>query len=209
MKIVLLSPLLHNYPNESRIVTGLFRNGLTVYHLNKPYFKDSSTAKFIAEIPSEYHRRIMLHSNHELIRKFNLAGLHFADPEPGPGLLAWWKQRRLAPHLYRKETSTSCKKLSDLQQVSMMNYNYVLYPLEGCSSESETEGYEYAIRQALQTSGARVIALGENGPNFITRAAALGFYGVALGNSVWSADDPAAAYHALVKHCEEAGLLVE
>lgn len=209
MKIILSSPLLHNYPNESRIVTELFRKGLSAYHLHKPYFKNSTMAQFLAKIPPEYHKRIMLHCNHGLIAKFNLAGLHFADPEPAKGLLAWWERRRLAPHLHRKETSTHCKKLSDLQDAATLNYSYVLYPLEAVVPGGETNGNEDTIRQALQSSGARVIAVGENGADFITRAAELGFYGIALCNSVWSAQDPVASYHVMVKHCEEAGLILE
>jgi thiamine-phosphate pyrophosphorylase len=210
MKIIVQSPHLHNYPAEQQIVTELFRNGLSAYHLDKPYFKSGTMEQFIAGIPAPYHKRIVLHSHHELVKRFDLAGLH-CEREPKPaGLLGWWQQRQITPHLKGKDKTTSCRDLAEVGALADLSYSYVLCQVEPdslCGEDPAASGS--FVRNALMATSLRLIAVGENGPGYVQRAMELGFFGAALNRSIWDQRDPVASYQKIVEACREVGGLVE
>lgn len=210
MKIVLLSPLQHNYPGEAQIVTELFKRGLSAYLLDKPYYKTNTMEQFLNQIPATYHKRIILHSHHILLRKFDLAGLHDDPAGHEHGLQAWWNKKRLERYMRNKEKSTTCKKLSDLQNLARLNYSYVLYDLEAENLAGEyADSYALSIKNALKHSSTRVLAVGENGTDYIRKAFGLGFYGIVLKNSIWDQPDPLVSFDSILQCCQEIGVLME
>jgi thiamine-phosphate pyrophosphorylase len=77
MKFILISSE-KEFPNETSIVTQLFKNGLETFHLRKPDFSLDETKKFLDSIPSEYHNRIVLHGYRQLPFDYKVKGLHFS-----------------------------------------------------------------------------------------------------------------------------------
>ena len=63
--------------NEHETLRLLFENGLLTFHLRKPGYKKNQLKEYLNRVPSKYHNRIVLHSHHDLILKYNLQGIHF------------------------------------------------------------------------------------------------------------------------------------
>ncbi|MDD5571175.1 MAG: thiamine phosphate synthase [Bacteroidales bacterium] len=66
------------FPDEIEIIDSLFKEGLEIFHLRKPDYNLSQFEELIEKIYEKYHRKIVIHSNYELIEKYNLKGIHFS-----------------------------------------------------------------------------------------------------------------------------------
>ena len=76
MQLILVSPP-EERAEEPTIVTSMFDVGLQYFHLRKPEFSSQEIEAYLAQIPIEYHPRIILHYQFELAQQFNLKGIHF------------------------------------------------------------------------------------------------------------------------------------
>lgn len=211
MKIVVLSPPQRQYDNEIEIIKQLFKNGLDTYHLRKPFYKFPTMTAFLKEIPEIYHNRIVLHSHHSLIRKFNLKGVYYTRIHLQPGIRNWWNNKRLATYLKHKVRTASCRKLADLKDIGEMHYSYVfLTPIfDSITGKFQSGYYEDTIKSTLRKTATRVIAMGGIDINKIETVHKLGFYGMALNNCLWGKENPLEEYEKIIERCKELGLLLE
>ncbi len=211
MKIVALSPPQHKHDNEIKIVTQLFQNGLSTYHLRKPLYKFSTMINYLNQIPNEYHNRIVLHSHHSLVKKFNLEGVHYTWIHLEPTFRNWWNNKRLASHVKHKTQTASCKKLADLNDLSDRHYSYVfLTPIfDSITGKFQSGYYEDSIRNTLQKTATRVVAMGGIEIKRIEKIQELGFYGMALNNCLWGNENPIAEYNRIVERCKELEIRIE
>jgi len=74
-KIIVISSL-KPITNEASIITALFNNGLELFHIRKPFNAIIETEKLIANIPKEFHNRIVIHQHYQLTNYFELKGIH-------------------------------------------------------------------------------------------------------------------------------------
>jgi thiamine-phosphate pyrophosphorylase len=78
MKVILIS-----YPgdveNEMQLITALFDNGLERFHIRKPGFDYQMMKKVIIDIPRVHHDKLIVHSHFDLLKEFELKGIHFTD----------------------------------------------------------------------------------------------------------------------------------
>ena|ERR1700756_1966876 len=211
MKIVVLSPIQYKYNNEVEIITRLFEKGLSTYHIRKPFFKFPAMINFLKEIPKTYHSRIVLHSHHSLIRKFNVGGLHYTRIHLEPTFRNWWNNKRLAPHIKNKTQTASCRKLADLYDLGDRYYSYVfLSPIfDSITGKYQSGYYEDAIKNHLRTTGAKAIAMGGIDIRKIEKIQELGFYGMALNNCIWGKENPADEYEKIIERCKEIEIVLE
>ena len=78
MKLILISyPT--NIDNEHQILAHLFDEGLEYFHLRKPGFSKARIINYLSQIPDKYYNRIVIHSHYDLIRKYNLKGIHITS----------------------------------------------------------------------------------------------------------------------------------
>ena len=75
MKLIVISSS-QSIENETQIVTKLFEAGLDTFHLRKHRLSTKKMKEFIGAIPKHFHKRIVIHSHHNLARNFNLKGVH-------------------------------------------------------------------------------------------------------------------------------------
>src|ERR1051326_1734770 len=75
--------------NETELVTRLFEMGLETFHLRKHKLSTRKTKEFIQAIPEHFHNRIVLHSHHNLARKFNLRGIHLTKSHKKRKFRTW------------------------------------------------------------------------------------------------------------------------
>lgn len=77
MKFILISSE-KEFPQETKIVTDLFKRGLETFHLRKPNYTLEETKNFLNAIPGEFHNRIVLHGYRQLPFEYKVKGLHFS-----------------------------------------------------------------------------------------------------------------------------------
>lgn len=211
MKIIAISPLLHKYPNETEIVIRMFEEGLPTYHLRKPFYKYPTMISYLKTIPTIYHNRIVIHSHHRLIKKFDLQGVHYTRIHLESNFRNWWNEKRLASSIKRKVQTASCKKLAELGELGDRHYSYVfLSPIFDTLTGGFQSGYyEHAIKTTLQRMATRVVAMGGIDITKIERVQDLGFYGMALNNCLWEKEDPVKEYKKIIDRSKELGIILE
>ncbi len=62
MKLIVISSSVAA-SNEHEIINSCFDEGLEILHIHKPLYSKKEIKKFVQQIPSEYHKRIVLHSD--------------------------------------------------------------------------------------------------------------------------------------------------
>ena len=213
MKLIVLSNPT-NLNNEHRLLCSLFEAGLTYFHLRKPNFILQEMEAYIQQIPSTYWSKIVLHSHHSLVEKYNLKGKHLsladsADKRRNNNSTSANISKISVKQTNTNEsinyTSTSFHSLEKIKQNSI-NYEYVfLSPIFDSISK---QGYKSAFDKAtLKTllnelnKNVEIIALGGIDEHNIPQAVDLGFDGVALLGALWQAEYPIEKFKQLAAVC--------
>jgi len=203
--IVISSP--HNVNNEHQILNDLFKAGLKTFHLRKPTFPLFVLEDYIQQIPEKYHNRIVIHTNYDLMLKYNLKGIHITRKHKKNPFRTWLKTTWLK---YKKPNMHISTSIHSLQEVlsSTNKYNYLfLSPIFKSISKSNYQPkFDFEeLQTTLNNSTSSIIALGGIDASKIDQCKDLGFKGVALLGGIWHAPDPLLAF----KECKtiQAGVL--
>ena len=210
MKIIAISPTI-NFKNEHEIVVELFGNGLETYHVRKPLYSRETLKKYIEKIPEQFHSRLVIHSHHTIVRKFNLLGVHYSDRDFQPNLKNWWREKRLVSKEKELIKTTSHQKLAAIYEKKEMNFDYVfLMPVfDPITGHYQSGYYEDGLKNAIQKSKQRIIVLGGVDINKIEKIAELGFYGMGLSSCLWEKETPTKEYDKIIARCKELGIRTE
>lgn len=165
------------FSGEAEAIDLLFRLGLDTLHLRKPQASGPEVAQLLAQIPRQWHSRIMLHDL-DLTDRYPLQGLHLNARRPMP------------PAGYRGRLSAACHSLSELAaRRSEVDYCF-LSPIYDSISKPGYAGHytPEELRQARSEGliDERVVAMGGVTLERIAPLAELGFGGVALLGDVWN-----------------------
>lgn len=191
MKIILFSPT-KSVPNEIATLNCLFQEGLAIYHLKKPSYSVKKLRAYLDQIPSEFHNRIVLHSHHELIKKYHLRGIHFPAKDRQKKFKFWWKTRRVKNKYPWLTISTSYHTLRQLENYNAV-YSYVfLSPIfDSITKKDYQSGFNvFSLSGILKNNHYNVVALGGVDPDKIPIVQKVGFYGCALLGCIWTNPDP-------------------
>ena len=161
--------------NESAIITGLFSNGLELFHLRKPFDNIYTTAKLLKNIPMQFHNRIVIHQHYQLINDYKLKGIHIKNNNEN------------IPNNCNI-ISTSFHYFSELSNKN--NYEYVfLSPIfNSISKDSYSSNFTLSELQKAHNNGIidnKIIALGGITPNNINIIKEIGFGGAAVLGYIW------------------------
>lgn len=102
--IVITSPV--PVKDEAIICNALFAHGLEFLHLRKPDAPQEVYEKFIHQIEIRYRNRIIIHDHYDLVRKYQLCGIHLKS---GKG-----NDHILYPDMH---ISISCHNLEEIQNL--------------------------------------------------------------------------------------------
>jgi thiamine-phosphate pyrophosphorylase len=209
MKIVVMSPPKY-LKNEEEIITELFENGLTTYHLMKPQFGRERLKAYLKKIPEQFHHKIIIHSHHSLVRKFNLRGVHYSDNELQPNFRNWWREKIIASKTESLMKVTSYQKLATLYDKKDVYFDYVfLMPVFNSITGCYQSGYyEDELRTAIKKSNKKIVVLGGVNIDQIKKIMELGFYGMALSSCLWNKENPVQEYCKIAQRCNELGVLM-
>lgn len=191
MLLILLS-LPDTFEKECAMVSELFEQGMTHFHLRKPSWTEVQMAAWLDEIPAKYLSNIVIHSNYSLIKKYPLKGIHLTE------------QRRESYDWNQKYPviSTSFHTIEVLKREAK-SYEYCfLSPIFNSISKPDYQaGWELVVlEKMLQDHKLPIVALGGIDDSNIQEVKRLGFYGAGVLGAVWLANDPVQSYLKL-KEC--------
>ncbi len=210
MKIVVISPSKVR-ENEIKNLVQMFEAGLDSYHIRKPTFSTKQLQEYIEEIPKQFHNRIIIHSHHNLARKYNLQGVHYTKKHLERNIRNWWREKMLRMSTSNFIKTTSHGKLSSLYDLEEMKFDYVfLSPIfDAITGKYQSGFYEESIKAAINKTGKKIIARGGVDITRIEKIRELGFYGLALYSVIWDKENPLEEYLKIVRRCNELGIIVE
>lgn len=178
MKLIVISNP-EKLKDEEKFIPYLFDNGLEYFHLRKPNWTENLVADLLNKIPNQYHEKVIIHGNWNLINDFNLAGIHIRETDKN--LISGWKY-----NLH----SIAVHELDELYQVN----NYVKYALlspifNSISKKDVKAAFNLAaLKESFSKSKPKipVYALGGINPENISKAKEIGFDGVAVLGFIWN-----------------------
>lgn len=194
MKLIVISNPT-NLNNEHEILCSLFLSGLEYFHLRKPDFSKEEMENFLKKISPNYFNKIVLHSHHGLVEKYNLKGKHISS-------------NHIEFKSDSKYISTSFHTLEEIENCKE-KYDYVfLSPIFDSISKA---GYKsnFDLNELNHSpllrrgAGGEVIALGGINKNTIYDAMKIGFDGVAVLGGLWMSNNPIETFNLLLNVCKE------
>ena len=182
----------------------LFAAGLARFHVRKPGWSAAQVEAFIKKVPTQYHARLVLHGHPQLVRQYQLGGLHLTASQRAAA------QRRpvLRPG---QSLSTSFHSLKEISR-TRRRYDYVfLSPIfDSISKSGYASGFSLPALQTQLPSMAtraghhpRIMALGGITADNIGLLPPIGFGGAAVLGSIWQSTDPVDAFQQLQNAIEE------
>ncbi|MCD6068877.1 MAG: thiamine monophosphate synthase [Bacteroidetes bacterium] len=210
MKIVLLSKTRFD-ETEVAVVTSLFENGLDTYHLRKPKLSTRQVKQILDTFPKQFHSRIIIHSHHQLARKYNLKGVHYTRTHLRRSFKNWWRKITLGISKSDLIKTSSSTKLSSLYDDNEIEFDYVfLSPVfDSLTGKFQSGFYEDGIRAAINKSGKNIVARGGVDIRRLEKIKEIGFYGMALGSCIWESKEPLEEYLKIVSRCRELNIEIE
>ncbi|MEA5139373.1 thiamine phosphate synthase [Arcicella rigui] len=76
-KVILSNPT--DFEGEIAIIEQLLMEDSLIFHLRKPDKSLKEYESFLKSISPKFYKKIVLHSHHELIKKYNLRGIHITE----------------------------------------------------------------------------------------------------------------------------------
>jgi thiamine-phosphate pyrophosphorylase len=192
MKLVVISSP-EKVEKEHELINALFEQGLKCFHLRKPGYTKDEMQNFLKGIHPENLRRISIHSNFELIGKYNLAGIHltgdYLKSMPENALKEIYNTARKK----NLKVSSSIHSLEELSNLSF-KYDYVFFsPVfesiskEGYNSKfSQTEITESLQKLKAHKVRTEIIALGGIDETKIEKIIEMNFDGAAILGAIWN-----------------------
>lgn len=173
---------------EAKEVTQMFEEGLDFFHIRKTNFSRDELIAYLNVIPSKYHLKIVLHSQHILKKAYRLGGLHINRTQRKKKFKSnfkFWLFKKMNSRLYFTRTHSKLSSLTD----DTIVYKYVfLSPVYDSISKIGHAGNfgNRSIEKYVKMSKSPVIALGGVDEIKFEECKELGFDGVAVLGYIWN-----------------------
>lgn len=172
--------------NEIQTIVKLFEHGLDVLHLRKPTFSERKMETLLNEIPSQYHKKIVLHGHYELALRYKLRGVHLRKSHRSTSLFNSW--RRFMLRLKSKLIiTTSFRGLQSLQE-NKVQFDYVMlnhiFTDNGHYRSDQDSGINI-LRKVVEASKQKVVGVVGPEADNVKVLEAAGFYGAGLPEEIW------------------------
>lgn len=210
MEIVLITSSKKD-DQEPELVTKLFEAGLTTLHLRKPNWSTRQLTNYIEAVPAHFHDRIIIHSHHDLVFKYNLKGIHWTEVHLTRKFKKWWFLRKLKASGKKVIFTRSYHKLSEVYNPEQLDFNYYLIGTiyNNITNEFYSGFYEQGVNAAIKTAKKQFVARGGINEVTIEKSYKYGFKGVALNSQIWKAEDPFKRFIAILEDCKTRGVPVD
>ncbi len=198
--------------NEAQIVTKLFEAGLGTFHMRKHKLSTKKTKEFITQIPAHFHDRIIIHSHHNLARKYKLKGIHLTKSHKQKVFRTWLSLKLLKLKNPGVIITTSYSNIGQLYEKSgRYKYNYVfLSPIfDSLSSKFQGGFTAHSLKTAIEKSELNVVARGGVDVSAIEKATIIGFKGLAFYSAIWKKKNPLEEFNKILEKFEELKIPIE
>jgi thiamine-phosphate pyrophosphorylase len=184
--------------DEIEILTQLFQEGLSYYHLRKPLKNRQEHCIYLDKIAPKYHNRIMLHHCHELLEVYNLKGLHFTE-QKRRNLLTIGKQSFLDLQKKGKTISSSFHEIKEVLDCTIAFEYHFLSPVFSSISKQGYQGRYFNTHQIDK----RMIGMGGITASNLEETIQLGFNGIGVLGGVWNTENPVKIFKNIKQQYEE------
>ncbi|APY12767.1 thiamine phosphate synthase [Seonamhaeicola sp. S2-3] len=207
--IVLIAPE-YNVTNEIDILQQLFKNGLQYFHLRKPYMNYEQHCDYLNQIDSKYHNYIVTHRFHELLKNYNLKGIHFQEAKRRQVLNTMPssinKKQFIAQYakllnvtcgfLETKTISSSFHEPDELENCSVIFNYHLLSPVFSSISKQGYSGRGFNVNNINK----KVIGMGGVTASNLAEFYKLGFKGVGVLGGIWQSNTPVEVFKTMKCH---------
>lgn len=173
--------------NESSLIISLFESGVNTLHLRKPKHSRNEIEQILNAVPKKFHNRIIIHKRPELVFKFNLKGIHLTKERREKSFKNWLYRLKFKlrnPKLLFTTTFGSIESLAE----NTNTFDYIFFgPVfteKTHYSLSEESGIN-VLKNAIESSGQKVYAMGGIEQERFELLRKAGFSGVVLPKSIW------------------------
>jgi len=211
MKIIVISNS-KNLENETVMITKLFESGLETLHLRKHKLSTNKMRLFIKAIPEHFHNRIIIHSHHNLARRFKLKGIHLTKAHKRKRLKTWFSIRLIKlthPDILITTSFNNIGQLFDHNEHYHYDYVFLSPVFDSLSSRFQSGFTEYSLTSALQKTEYKVIARGGVDEHAIEKANRIGFTGLAFYSSIWKKPDPIIEFNRIIERFRELNIPID
>lgn len=169
--------------NETEIINTLFKEGLDLLHIRKPFIHSDEMTDFIQNIHSEFHHQLVLHSHHDLAERFNISRFHFREIDRQNDLFKSFTDKRISTSVHAIETFN---ELSDDWEYAFIS---PVFPSISKKEYGENSNILNEIKKR-NNSSVKLIALGGIHENNVSGVFNSRVDGVALLGAIWESNNP-------------------
>lgn len=168
---------------ETELINEFFHEGLDLLHIRKPFVNRQEMEDFIQKIDLNFHSRLVLHSQYDLAKDFNISRFHFRETDRQNGLFKPFTNEIISTSVHDIETFNELHEEWDYAFVSPV------FP----SISKKGYGKDSTILNDMKkrsNSTVKLIALGGINENNIHEVFNSGADGVALLGAIWESNEP-------------------
>ena len=171
---------------EAAIINALFDEGLEVFHLRKPGVAIAEIDQLMKKIQPEYHTRIAIHQQHQMVKQYEIVRLHFTEIARRETDNEKLKQLKNNGYYL----STSIHQVGEYANISScFAYTFFGPVFNSISKQGYTSTLQQGFVFPVLENHPQVIAIGGINAENIQNAIDMNFKGVAVLGSIWQRPD--------------------
>lgn len=163
---------------EASAIGLLLQNGVDSIHLRKPVSDKIDVQKLLEEIPSKFHRAIVLHDHFELCGRYGLQGIHLNS------------RNHDIPRGFKGSLSCSCHSIEEVEKwKDKMDYVFLSPIFNSISKQGYKSAFSFDLLEKVRQEkiiDEKVVALGGVTYSAIPWLQSLSFGGAAFLGDVWN-----------------------
>lgn len=163
---------------EASAIGLLLQNGVDSIHLRKPFSDKIDVQKLLEEIPSKFHRAIVLHDHFELCGRYGLQGIHLNS------------RNHDIPRGFKGSLSCSCHSIEEVEKwKNKMDYVFLSPIFNSISKQGYKSAFSFDLLEKARQEkiiDEKVVALGGVTYSAIPWLQSLSFGGAAFLGDVWN-----------------------
>ena len=186
---------------ETDRINQMFREGLDELHIRKPKCDVATMKKFIKEIDSDFHHKIVLHSHYSLVNTFDIHMIHLPHTWASSTIKTLFLDHIVlkGKKVRKSMTIGGCKALyKPIKGIHELVLGPVFARASYMINNQQIETTD--LEKALRHSKVPVTALGGVTSQTVEFLKSVGFACIALQSGVWKTPDPVAAFVEIRDH---------
>jgi len=194
--IIVITPELM-IPDETDVINQLFRKGLDLLHIRKPFISRNEMTDFLDGIDASFYPQVVLHSHYELSDEYDISRFHFREEARLNG--------EYKAYIGKGIISTSVHDIKAFNKLGKeWEYAFISPVFPSISKKGYGENAKVIHEISCRNNpDVKLVALGGINEKNIKEASDYGVNGVALLGGIWESGDPLQAF----ENCRRNALL--